>query len=129
MCSKTFSVSSAQDRLPNRSPTFILNQYTTEPDFIKKYSATLNSTPRTFPLTIKNLHVSDSAVYYFYVNPYKNSNSFFTLISTSVDKVIVNVTCAKTCRRSLTAQYLSLTVHLSECVKNNGLSLKLLSLI
>uniref|UniRef100_A0A8C2FCK7 Ig-like domain-containing protein n=1 Tax=Cyprinus carpio TaxID=7962 RepID=A0A8C2FCK7_CYPCA len=51
-------------QLPNRSPTFILNQYTTEPDFIKKYSATLNSTPRTFPLTIKNLHVSDSAVYY-----------------------------------------------------------------
>uniref|UniRef100_A0A673N5B5 Ig-like domain-containing protein n=1 Tax=Sinocyclocheilus rhinocerous TaxID=307959 RepID=A0A673N5B5_9TELE len=51
-------------QLPNRSPTFILNQYTTEPDFINKYSATLNSTSRTFPLMIKNLRVSDSAVYY-----------------------------------------------------------------
>ncbi len=51
-------------QLPNRSPKFILNQYTTEPDIIKKYSATLNSSPRTFPLMIKNLRVSDSAVYY-----------------------------------------------------------------
>uniref|UniRef100_A0A673LWU2 Ig-like domain-containing protein n=1 Tax=Sinocyclocheilus rhinocerous TaxID=307959 RepID=A0A673LWU2_9TELE len=56
-------------QLPNRSPTFILNQYTTEPDFTKKYSATLNSTPRTFPLMIKNLHVSDSAVYYCALRP------------------------------------------------------------
>uniref|UniRef100_A0A9J7XTD8 Ig-like domain-containing protein n=1 Tax=Cyprinus carpio carpio TaxID=630221 RepID=A0A9J7XTD8_CYPCA len=48
-------------QLPNKSPTFILNQYTTEPDF-KRFSATLNSTSRTFPLRIKNLHVSDSDV-------------------------------------------------------------------
>uniref|UniRef100_A0A8C1S0V4 Ig-like domain-containing protein n=1 Tax=Cyprinus carpio TaxID=7962 RepID=A0A8C1S0V4_CYPCA len=54
-------------QLPNRSPTFILNQYTTEPDF--KYSATLNSTLRTFPLMIKNLLVSDSAVYYCALRP------------------------------------------------------------
>uniref|UniRef100_A0A672PZZ8 Ig-like domain-containing protein n=1 Tax=Sinocyclocheilus grahami TaxID=75366 RepID=A0A672PZZ8_SINGR len=51
-------------QLPNRSPTFIQNQYTTEPDFKKRFSATLDSTSRTFPLTIKNLRVSDSAVYY-----------------------------------------------------------------
>uniref|UniRef100_A0A673K3I2 Ig-like domain-containing protein n=1 Tax=Sinocyclocheilus rhinocerous TaxID=307959 RepID=A0A673K3I2_9TELE len=56
-------------QLPNKSPTFILNQYTTEPDFKKRFSATLNSTSRTFPLMIKNLRVSDSAVYYCALRP------------------------------------------------------------
>ncbi|KAF4117466.1 hypothetical protein G5714_002019 [Onychostoma macrolepis] len=56
-------------QLPNSSPTFILSQYTTEPDFKKRFSATLNSTSRTFPLMIKNLHVSDSAVYYCALRP------------------------------------------------------------
>uniref|UniRef100_A0A673JV47 Ig-like domain-containing protein n=1 Tax=Sinocyclocheilus rhinocerous TaxID=307959 RepID=A0A673JV47_9TELE len=56
-------------QLPNRSPTFILNQYTTEPDFTKQFSATLNSTSRTFPLMIKDVRVSDSAVYYCALRP------------------------------------------------------------
>uniref|UniRef100_A0A8C1LU24 Ig-like domain-containing protein n=1 Tax=Cyprinus carpio TaxID=7962 RepID=A0A8C1LU24_CYPCA len=56
-------------QLPNRSPAYILNKLTfgegtTEPDFRKRFSATLNSTSKTVPLMIKNLHVSDSAVYY-----------------------------------------------------------------
>uniref|UniRef100_A0A9J8A7M5 Ig-like domain-containing protein n=1 Tax=Cyprinus carpio carpio TaxID=630221 RepID=A0A9J8A7M5_CYPCA len=56
-------------QLPNRSPKFILNKLTfgegtTEPDFRKRFSATLNSTSKTVPLMIKNLRVSDSAVYY-----------------------------------------------------------------
>uniref|UniRef100_A0A8C2PQ51 Ig-like domain-containing protein n=1 Tax=Cyprinus carpio TaxID=7962 RepID=A0A8C2PQ51_CYPCA len=51
-------------QLPNRSPTFILGQYTTEPDFKKRFSATSNSTSRIFPLMIKDVRVSDSAVYY-----------------------------------------------------------------
>uniref|UniRef100_A0A8C2GHL8 Ig-like domain-containing protein n=1 Tax=Cyprinus carpio TaxID=7962 RepID=A0A8C2GHL8_CYPCA len=56
-------------QLPNMSPTFILNKLTfgegtTEPDFKKRFSATLNSTSKTVPLMIKNVHASDSAVYY-----------------------------------------------------------------
>uniref|UniRef100_A0A8C2I6T1 Ig-like domain-containing protein n=1 Tax=Cyprinus carpio TaxID=7962 RepID=A0A8C2I6T1_CYPCA len=56
-------------QLPNRSPTFILNQYTTEPDFTKRFSATLDLTSRTFPLMIKHVRVSDSAVYYCALRP------------------------------------------------------------
>uniref|UniRef100_A0A8C1YW35 Ig-like domain-containing protein n=1 Tax=Cyprinus carpio TaxID=7962 RepID=A0A8C1YW35_CYPCA len=56
-------------QLPNRSPTFILNQYTTEPDFTKRFSATLDLTSRTFPLMIKDVRVSDSAVYYCALRP------------------------------------------------------------
>uniref|UniRef100_A0A8C2FCH6 Ig-like domain-containing protein n=1 Tax=Cyprinus carpio TaxID=7962 RepID=A0A8C2FCH6_CYPCA len=56
-------------QLPNKSPTLILNELpfgegTTEPDFKKRFSATLNSTTKTVPLMIKDVHVSDSAVYY-----------------------------------------------------------------
>uniref|UniRef100_A0A8C1LXQ2 Ig-like domain-containing protein n=1 Tax=Cyprinus carpio TaxID=7962 RepID=A0A8C1LXQ2_CYPCA len=56
-------------QLPNRSPTFILSEFTigkgtTEDEFKERFYATLDSTSRTVPLTIKNLHVSDSAVYY-----------------------------------------------------------------
>uniref|UniRef100_A0A672Q6T5 Ig-like domain-containing protein n=1 Tax=Sinocyclocheilus grahami TaxID=75366 RepID=A0A672Q6T5_SINGR len=74
-------------QLPNKSSIFILNKYPfsegiTEPDFKKRFSATLDSTSRTVPLTIKNLAtLSDSALYYCALRPYKNSNSFFTLIS------------------------------------------------
>ncbi len=56
-------------QLPNRSPTYILNQYTTEPDFTKRFSATLDSTSKTFPLTIQDVCVSDSAVYYCALRP------------------------------------------------------------
>ncbi len=59
-------------QLPNRSPTFILSQYTTEPDFKERFSTTLDSTSRTFPLMIKNLQVSDSAVYYCALRPTVN---------------------------------------------------------
>ncbi|XDV27610.1 hypothetical protein PO909_031112, partial [Leuciscus waleckii] len=56
-------------QLPNRSPTFILNKYsfsegTTEAEFKKRFSATLDSTSRSVPLTIQDVSVSDSAVYY-----------------------------------------------------------------
>ncbi|XDV27596.1 hypothetical protein PO909_031100, partial [Leuciscus waleckii] len=56
-------------QLPNRSPTFILNKYTfgegtTEPDFKERFSATLDSTSKSVPLTIQDVCVSDSAVYY-----------------------------------------------------------------
>ncbi len=61
-------------QLSNKSPEFILNKYpfsegTTEPDFMKRFSATLDSTSRTVPLMIKNLLVSDSAVYYCALKP------------------------------------------------------------
>uniref|UniRef100_A0A8C1UB02 Ig-like domain-containing protein n=1 Tax=Cyprinus carpio TaxID=7962 RepID=A0A8C1UB02_CYPCA len=56
-------------QLPNRSPTFILSNFsigkgTTEPEFQERFHAKLDSKLGTVPLTIKNLHVSDSAVYY-----------------------------------------------------------------
>uniref|UniRef100_A0A8C2I637 Ig-like domain-containing protein n=1 Tax=Cyprinus carpio TaxID=7962 RepID=A0A8C2I637_CYPCA len=55
--------------LSNKYPTFILNKYpvsegTTESDFKKRFYAKLDTTSRTVPLMIKNLRVSDSAVYY-----------------------------------------------------------------
>uniref|UniRef100_A0A671KA44 Ig-like domain-containing protein n=1 Tax=Sinocyclocheilus anshuiensis TaxID=1608454 RepID=A0A671KA44_9TELE len=82
-------------QLSNKSPAFILNKYpfsegTTEPDFKKRFSATLDTTSKTVPLMIKNLRVSDSAVYYCALRPtlYKNSNSFFTLISSHIKHTI-----------------------------------------
>ncbi|XDV27580.1 hypothetical protein PO909_031084, partial [Leuciscus waleckii] len=56
-------------QLSNRSPTFILREFslgkgTTEPEFKKRFSATLDSTSRSVPLTIQDVSVSDSAVYY-----------------------------------------------------------------
>uniref|UniRef100_A0A8C1UBJ4 Ig-like domain-containing protein n=2 Tax=Cyprinus carpio TaxID=7962 RepID=A0A8C1UBJ4_CYPCA len=67
-------------QLPNRSPKFILNKLTfgegtTEPDFKKRFSATLNSTSKTVPLMIKNVHVSDSAVYYCALRPTVTGNT------------------------------------------------------
>ncbi len=62
-------------QLPKRSPTFILNQYTTEPDFKKRFSATLNSTSRTVPLMIEDVRVSDSAVYYCALRPTVTGNT------------------------------------------------------
>uniref|UniRef100_A0A8C2F2U8 Ig-like domain-containing protein n=1 Tax=Cyprinus carpio TaxID=7962 RepID=A0A8C2F2U8_CYPCA len=56
-------------QLPNRSPTFILSDFsigkgTTEPEFKKRFYIKLDSTLGTVSLTIKNLCVSDSHVYY-----------------------------------------------------------------
>jgi len=61
-------------QLPNRSPTFILNKYTfgggtTEDEFKERFSATLDSTSRSVPLTIQDVSVSDSAVYYCALQP------------------------------------------------------------
>jgi len=61
-------------QLSNRSPTFILSEFsfgkgTTEDEFKKRFSATLNSTSKTVPLTIQDVSVSDSAVYYCALQP------------------------------------------------------------
>ncbi|MGL5118985.1 MAG: hypothetical protein ACRC7H_07195, partial [Plesiomonas shigelloides] len=42
---------------------------TTEPDFKKRFSATLNSTLGSVPLIIHDVDVSDSAVYYCALKP------------------------------------------------------------
>jgi len=61
-------------QLPNRSPTFMLSVFsfgegTTEGDFKDRFSATLDTTSRTVPLTIQDVCVSDSAVYYCALQP------------------------------------------------------------
>ncbi len=67
-------------QLPNRSLTFVLNKFTfgegtTEPDFKKRFSATLNSTSKTVPLMIEDLRVSDSALYYCALRPTVTGNT------------------------------------------------------
>ncbi|KAA0719393.1 T-cell receptor alpha chain V region RL-5 [Triplophysa tibetana] len=61
-------------QLPNTSPTFILSELTfgkgtTEPEYQKRFSATINSETKTVPLIIHDVHVSDSAVYYCALRP------------------------------------------------------------
>uniref|UniRef100_UPI004041EAE1 IgV_TCR_alpha and Ig domain-containing protein precursor n=1 Tax=Danio rerio TaxID=7955 RepID=UPI004041EAE1 len=61
-------------QLPNRSPTLILSQYSAEADK-KRFSATLNSKEKSFPLLIQDLQVSDSAVYYCALEPTVKGNT------------------------------------------------------
>uniref|UniRef100_A0A8C1YW37 Ig-like domain-containing protein n=1 Tax=Cyprinus carpio TaxID=7962 RepID=A0A8C1YW37_CYPCA len=61
-------------QLPNRSPTFMLSVFsfgtgTTVDEFKDRFFPTLNSKSKTVQLMIKNLHVSDSAVYYCALQP------------------------------------------------------------
>ncbi|TRZ04257.1 hypothetical protein DNTS_029941 [Danionella cerebrum] len=61
-------------QLPNRSPEFILNEFTvgkgdTEPEYKERFSAELNPASKTVPLLIQNVRVSDSAAYYCALRP------------------------------------------------------------
>ncbi len=75
LCNYTTSYTNAYlfwyKKQPNRSPTFILSEFAVGKGTIEddKFSATLDSTSRTLPLMIKNLCVSDSAVYYCALTP------------------------------------------------------------
>ncbi|XP_077081837.1 T cell receptor alpha chain MC.7.G5-like [Siphateles boraxobius] len=70
-------------QLPNRSPTFILSEFsfgkgTTEPEFEERFSATLDSKSRSVPLKIQDIssaEVSDSAVYYCALRPTVTGNT------------------------------------------------------
>uniref|UniRef100_A0A673M3P3 Ig-like domain-containing protein n=1 Tax=Sinocyclocheilus rhinocerous TaxID=307959 RepID=A0A673M3P3_9TELE len=78
LCNYSTSFSNAYlfwyKQLPNRSPTFILSEFTvgkgtTEDEFKERFSATLDSTSRTVLMMIEDVRVSDSAVYYCALQP------------------------------------------------------------
>nr|CAM73239.1 si:busm1-18f12.30 [Danio rerio] len=61
-------------QLPDTSPAFILSEFSigkgkAEPEFKDRFSAKLDSKLETVPLTIKDVRVSDSAVYYCALQP------------------------------------------------------------
>ncbi|KAF6726875.1 T-cell receptor alpha chain V region HPB-MLT [Oryzias melastigma] len=64
----------------NNRPMFILNILktgtgTTAEEFKERFSSSLDSISRSVPLTIHNLHVSDSAVYYCALKPTVTGNN------------------------------------------------------
>uniref|UniRef100_A0A3B3DIP7 Ig-like domain-containing protein n=1 Tax=Oryzias melastigma TaxID=30732 RepID=A0A3B3DIP7_ORYME len=64
----------------NNRPMFILNILktgtgTTAEEFKERFSSSLDSISRSVPLTIHNLHVSDSAVYYCALQPTVTGNN------------------------------------------------------
>uniref|UniRef100_A0A673M0W4 Ig-like domain-containing protein n=1 Tax=Sinocyclocheilus rhinocerous TaxID=307959 RepID=A0A673M0W4_9TELE len=67
LCNYSTSFSNAYlfwyKQLPNRSPTFILKE------FKKRFNASLNTQAKSVPLTIQDVCVSDSAVYYCALRP------------------------------------------------------------
>ncbi|TRZ04253.1 hypothetical protein DNTS_029937 [Danionella cerebrum] len=56
-------------KLPNTSPKLILSQYTTEADYLNRFSAKLEKASKSFPLMIQKVQVSDSAVYHCALKP------------------------------------------------------------
>uniref|UniRef100_A0A673LYD8 Ig-like domain-containing protein n=1 Tax=Sinocyclocheilus rhinocerous TaxID=307959 RepID=A0A673LYD8_9TELE len=84
LCNYSTSFSNAYlywyKQLPNRSPTFILSEFTDE--FKERFSAALDSTSRTVPLTIQDVCVSDSAVYYCALKPWITLKLFYNPLTT-----------------------------------------------
>uniref|UniRef100_A0A3B3Q2D3 T-cell receptor alpha/delta variable 22.0 n=1 Tax=Paramormyrops kingsleyae TaxID=1676925 RepID=A0A3B3Q2D3_9TELE len=62
----------------NQAPQYLLYKDDNAPEYKERFDASLNRTAKTVPLTVQNVQLSDSAVYYCALRPTKETGSRMT---------------------------------------------------